>query len=138
MLHLITGVPPEIAGLPTWVLNGLSIGSLVTFLLVGVATSRLWTKRQVDILREDHKQAQEDMKARYETHLTRTVELWQGRVEDAVRREEEWRGVAERWQEAATTLGDSVDSMQEQSVTILHIVQEMQQAQRSAPRKQGR
>lgn len=149
MLYWLAAVPPEIAGLPTWVLNGFSIGGLVAFILTGLVTSRLWTKSQVDKMNEQHERenanmiaqhAREiaNMKERYETHLSRTVEMLQSRAEDAVRREEEWRGVAEKWQVAATTLGDSVDGMQEQSLTILGILQEMQRLQRSAPRKQGR
>lgn len=137
-LWLAGAIPPEIAGLPTWALNGLSVGGLVIFILTGLVTSRLWTKSQVDKMTAQHEREVANMEKRYETHLTRTVELWQGRTEDAVRREEEWRGVAEKWQEAATTLSTSVGDMQEQSTTILGIVQEMQYAQRHAPRRPGR
>lgn len=147
MLEWWAAVTPEVvAGLPTWALNGLSVGSLVTFILVGLATSRLWTKRQVDILREDHKTAQdgeraehratvEIMKDRYEKHLERTVLMLTQRADDAIRREEQWHDVANRWEEVARTLGDAVGDMQESSATTLAIVQEMQ---RSAPRRQGR
>lgn len=122
----IAAVPSELAGLPTWMLNGISIGGLVTFIVAGLMTSRLWTKSQVDMLREDHKRDVSDLKERYETHLNRTIELWQGRTEDAIRREQEWRGVANRWQEVSENLGAAVGDMQDQSATTLGIVQEMQ------------
>src|SRR6185295_12632097 len=98
IMHLAAAVPPEIAGLPTWALNGLSIGGLVMLILMGLFTSKLWTKRQVDELVKQHERevnathAQhvretEATIARYETHLTRTIELYQGRVDDALTRE---------------------------------------------------
>ena len=139
----VVAMPPEVAGVQGWVLNGLSVGALVSFILMGLATSRLWTKRQVDILREDHTKAITtldkqhdrevgDLKDRYETHLKRTIEMWAGRAEDAIRREGEWRDVADRWQQTAETLGGAVDGMQDQSATTLAIVQEMQAAQRAS------
>jgi transposase len=140
-VRLLAAVPPEIAGLPTWALNGLSIGSLVGFILVGLGTSRLWTKSQVDIVRADHTKAVEDLnkvhdrevgdlKARYETHLTRTVELYKGRVEDALTREREWRDVAQQWQQVAGMLGQGIEPMQEQSETILRILEAWQSESR--------
>jgi hypothetical protein len=134
---LLAAVPPEIAGLPTWALNGLSIGSLVMFILVGLGTSRLWTKNQVDIMRADHTKAiadlnkvhdreVADLKDRYETHITRTVELYKGRVEDAREREGQWRDVAQQWQSVSAMLGQGIEPMQEQSETILRILQAWQ------------
>jgi hypothetical protein len=54
LLDVAAAVPPEIAGLPTWALNGLSIGSLVMLIVMGLFTSKLWTKRQVDELVKQH------------------------------------------------------------------------------------
>jgi hypothetical protein len=141
---LLAAVPPEIAGLPTWALNGLSIGSLVGLIITGLVTSKLWTKRQVDELvkqqeREvsriavDHKREMDDMKARYETHLNRTVELYQGRVSDALNREQErrgemteWRDIARQWETTAQMLAQGIEPMQEQSEITLRILQAWQ------------
>lgn len=140
MLHWYwAAVPPEIAGLPIWALNGLSIGSLVMFILVGLATSKLWTKTQVDIVRSDHTAAidqlnkqhdreVEDLKARYEKHIERTVELWQGRTTDALTRESEWREVALRWQAVSEMLSSGIEPMQEQSAATLEILRAWQAA----------
>lgn len=136
-LFFLAAVPPEIAGLPTWALNGLSIGSLVGFIIMGLATSRLWTKRQVDELvkqqerevvrtKDDHTREVSDTKARYEKHIERTVELYQGRVDDALTREREWRDVAHSWQNVASMLSAGIEPMQEQSETILRILQAWQ------------
>jgi len=130
-------VPPEIAGMPTWALNGLSIGGVVSFVLVGLATSRLWTKRQVDIVREDHSRAIEtlvshhtretaDTKARYEHHITTTVDLYKGMVIDALKREQDWRDIAMHWETVAETLSSSLEPMYEQSATTLQVLRAMQ------------
>jgi hypothetical protein len=148
MIHILAAVPPEIAGLPTWALNGLSIGSLVIFILVALATSKLWTKNQVDIVRADHVKAVDDLnkqhdrevtnlvkqhdrevsdlKTRYDTHITRTVELYQGRVDDARTREVEWRDVAGTWQSVANMLGQGIEPLQDQSETMLRLLQAWQ------------
>lgn len=141
---ILAAVPPEIAGLPTWALNGLSIGSLVCLIISGLVTSRLWTKRQVDELvkqqeREvariavDHQRETADMKSRYETHINRTVELYQGRVADALAREQErrgemaeWREIARQWQSTAEMLAQGIEPMQEQSETQLRILEAWQ------------
>ena len=141
---LLAAVPPEIAGLPTWALNGLSIGSLVGLIITGLVTSRLWTKRQVDELvkqqeREvariavDHKREMDDIKSRYETHITRTVELYQGRVDDARAHEQErrgeageWKDIARQWQATAEMLAGGIEPMQEQSEITLRILQAWQ------------
>lgn len=133
LFSLAAAVPSEIAGLPTWALNGLSIGSLVTFILVGLGTSRLWTKRQVDELTKQHERevtnlkAQQDrevvdLKARYETHLTRTVELLTARCDDALLREKEWRETAGQLQQAVGTLADGFETLQDQGEGVLRIV----------------
>jgi hypothetical protein len=138
---LAAAVPPEIAGLPTWALNGLSIGSLVSFVLMGLATSRLWTKRQVDELVKQHEREQSriqadhtremtEVKARYETHITRTVELYQGRVDDARQRETDWRDVARQWEGAATLLANGLEPLQDQGETMLRIIQAWQSESR--------
>lgn len=135
--HILAAVPPELAGLPTWALNGLTVGGLVSFILMGLATSRLWTKRQVDELTKQHerevnnlvKQHERevtDLKARYETHITRTVELYQGRVQDALTRETEWRDVAGKWQAVADMLGQGIEPLQDQSETMLRLLQAWQ------------
>lgn len=122
MITWMAAVPPEIAGVPTWFLNGLSVTTLVVFIVAGLATSRLWTKDQVDKLTE-----------RYEKHLERTVNNMQGRIDDAIRRENEWRELAGKWQTVAQTLSDAIGPMQQQSETILTIVREMQTL-RNVPR----
>lgn len=130
---LLAAIPPEVAGLPTWALNGLSIGSLVTLIVTGLATSRLWTKRQVDELvkqheaersrtKTDHDREMSDMKDRYELHLTRTVEMWQGRTTDALGREKEWRDVARQWEQTASLLVQGLEPLQDQSEAMLRIV----------------
>ena len=130
---LAAAVPSEIGGLPTWALNGLSIGGLVTFILVGVATSRLWTKRQVDELvkqheaerkrtQADHEREMQNMKERYETHLTRTVDLLTKRCDDALMREKEWRDTAGQLQQAVATLADGLETLQDQGEGVLRIV----------------
>lgn len=123
-------VPPEALGLPAWVLDGLSVGSLVLFIVVGLGTSRLWTKSQVDGIRRDHEREMASTVDRYETHLKRTVELYQGRVDDALEREREWRDTARLWQRTAETLTDSLETVQEQSQTSLAILQAWQVQQR--------
>jgi hypothetical protein len=146
-MHLYwTAVPPEIAGLPTWALNGLSIGGLVMFILMGLATSRLWTKSQVDIVRADHTKAVDDlnkvhdreiadMKARYELHIERTVEQYKGRVVEAVSREEQWREVAFKWQAVAEMLSSGIEPMQDQSAATLAILQAWQSSSFPRPGK---
>jgi hypothetical protein len=135
--HFLAAVPSEIAGLPTWALNGLSIGGLVSFILIGLATSRLYTRRQVDEqvrqherevsnLVKQHEREMADTKARYETHITRTVELYQGRVDDARSREMEWRDVAGKWQSVSETLAAGIDPLQEQGETMLRVLQAWQ------------
>lgn len=138
MLHLLlAAVPPEIAGLPSWAFNGLSIGGLVSFILMGLATSRLWTKRQVDeltkqherevaTLTRNHEQQVVDTKARYESHISSTVKMYEGRVEDARTREVEWRDVATRWQAVADMLGQGLEPLQDQSETMLRLLQAWQ------------
>lgn len=130
---LVAAVPSEIAGLPTWALNGLSIGSLVSFILVGLGTSRLWTKRQVDELTKQHERevitlkANQDREvqaivARYETHLTRTIELLNSRCDDALGREKEWKETAGQLQQAVVTMADGLEPLQDQSEAMLRIV----------------
>jgi hypothetical protein len=132
-LHLAAAVPPEIAGLPTWALNGLSIGSLVMLIVMGLFTSKLWTKRQVDelvkqhdrevtTLAANHEREKNDLRDRYEKHLTRTVELYQGRVDDALTREREWRDVARSWEGVTTMLAQGMEPLQEQSEAMLRII----------------
>ncbi|MET0418708.1 MAG: hypothetical protein ABW022_22055 [Actinoplanes sp.] len=133
MLWYWAAIPSEIAGLPIWALNGLSIGGLVMFILMGLATSRLWTKSQVDIVRKDHTDAMNalnkvhdrevsDMKARYELHIDRTVDQYKGRVDDAVKREEQWREVAFKWQAVAEMLSAGIEPMQDQSAAALDLL----------------
>ncbi len=140
-MDVLAAVPPEIMGLPTWAVNGLSIGSLVALIITGLVTSKLWTKQQVDIVRADHIKAVDDLnkvhdrevadlKARYENHLSSTVELYQGRVDDALTREKEWRDVAQQWQQVSAMLGQGIEPMQEQSETILRILQAWQSESR--------
>jgi len=131
------GVPPEIAGLPTWALNGLSIGGLVMLILMGLFTSRLWTKRQVDELTKQHdrevasltSQHEREMKAtidRYELHLTRTVAAAEKRADDARTREDDWRGVAHKWQAVSEMLASGLEPLQDQGETMLRLLQAWQ------------
>lgn len=133
LIYLSAAVPPDVAGLPTWLWNGLSVGSLVSFILLGLATSKLWTKRQVDELAKQHErevnnltanhlQQVNDLKNRYETHIGRTVELYQGRVNDALEREKDWREVARQWEGVASMLAQGLEPLQEQSEAMLRIV----------------
>lgn len=146
MWYLLTaqGIPPEIAGFPTWVLNGLSVGGLVMLIIFSLFTDRLWTKGQVNRLIEQHKEAMNDsrtqhsealaaIKERYETHITRTVDLWRGRAEDAIRREEEWKDIALKWQKVSELLGDAIDPLHAQSATTLEIVRQLQAYQQANP-----
>lgn len=126
-------VPPEMLGMPTWVLNGLSIGSLVMFIVVGLGTARLYTKRQVDDtikqhereitnINIQHEREVTNTKDRYETHLRRTVELWEGRHNDALTREREWRDVALKWQSVAEMMAQGIEPLQDQGETMLRIL----------------
>lgn len=127
MHWLFAAVPPEgVAGLPAWIPNFLSVSGLVTLIVAGLITSKLWTKSQVDTLQKSHDREVENLKHRYETHLNRTVELYQGRIEDAIRREKEWRDTAHTWQRVAETFADGLEPMHEQNTTILAIVQQWQ------------
>lgn len=133
-LHdLAAAVPSEMMGLPTWALNGLSIGSLVTFILIALSTSKLWTKRQVDELTKQHEREVTNLKAnqdremrattdRYENHLTRTVELLTSRCDDALGREKEWREIATQLQQTVAALADGLEPLHDQSETMLRIV----------------
>lgn len=133
IIDLAAAVPSEIMGLPTWALNGLSIGGLVMFILIGLGTSRLWTKRQVDELTKQHEREVENLRTahtreidnlrnRYETHLNRTVELLTARCDDAIGREKEWRDTAIQLQQAFATLADGLEPLQDQSEAMLRIV----------------
>lgn len=137
MQHLLAAVPPDILGMPSWALNGLSIGSLVMFIVVGLGTSRLYTKRQVDDqikqherevtnLTTQHNREVEDLKSRYELHINRTVELYQGRVNDALTREKEWKDVAHQWQAVSEMLGQGLEPLQDQGETMLRVLQAWQ------------
>lgn len=148
MIDYLAAVPPEIAGMPTWALNGLTVGSLVSMILVGLFTSKLWTKRQVDELVKQHErevqnltQAQDReltaMHDRYELHLTRTVELWTGRNDDARARELEWRDVAHKWQSVSEMLASGLEPLQEQGETMLRVLQAWQSETARARRELG-
>lgn len=126
MWWIAQAVPPNIAGLPSWLLNGLSVGSLVMFIIVGLVTSRLWTKSQVDRLIERYEKALVDQKERYELHLTRTVELYRLHADEAIRREKEWRDTANTWQQVVQSLSQGIEPLQEQSATILEILRAWQ------------
>jgi hypothetical protein len=119
-LWLATAVPPEASnGLTDLVLKGISIGSLITLIVGGLATSKLYTSRQVD-----------QIVNRYEKHLDRTVENMQGRINDAVRREGEWRDVAMQFKDAFQTMEGVIEPMQFQSQTMLQIIRQIQTLQR--------
>lgn len=133
-LHVLAAaVPSEIAGLPTWALNGLSIGSLVSFILIALATSKLWTKRQVDELTKQHEREVTNLKAnqdreiaalttRYDNHLTSTIQLLTSRCDDALGREREWREIATQLQQTVAQLADGLEPLHDQSETMLRIV----------------
>lgn len=138
---IIAAVPPtgDVMGLPPWAPNVLSVGGLITLIVVGLVTSKLWTKSQVDTLQKTHDREVANLKDRYDTHLSRTIELYQGRVNDAIRRENEWRDTAQTWQKVAQTLADGLEPMHEQNTTILAIVQQWQvSAKQQSERRPGR
>lgn len=120
----------DIAGTLTgWVPTTLSVSGLVAFIVIGLATSRLYTKSQVDQLKTDHTTA---MKAKDDAHalaITTLNEAWRANRDDAVRREGEWRGVADRWEGIAATLADGLDPLHEQGQTLLTVLTEMQRQQ---------
>lgn len=118
---MASAVPPEIGGIPTWILNGVGVVTLLMMTVGGLATSRLYTSRQVD-----------QMIARYEKHLDRTVEGMQGRIDDAVRREAEWRDVAMQFKDAFQTLEATVEPMQLSNQTMLSVLRQIQTMQREA------
>jgi hypothetical protein len=133
MLHWFAeGIPPEIGGLPTWALNGLSIASLVSLIIISLFTSRLWTKRQVDEMVKQHEREVKDLKDRYELHINRTVELLEKRADDARTRENEWRDVALRWQSVAEMLAQGLEPLQDQGETMLRLLQAWQSEARRA------
>ena len=120
--------------------NGLSIGSLVMLIVIGLLSSKLWTWRQVDRLIKQHENAmasehtantlaQTIAKEQYETALRSHTESWKTAHADAVRREGEWRSIAMDWQKVATMMGEAIEPMHEQSATVLAIVRELQTAQ---------
>lgn len=132
-VYFLAAVPPEIAGLPTWALNGLSIGSLVMFLVVGLATSRLYTKRQVDDLNKQHEREVTNLTTqhsrevtnlttRYDSHLARTIQIYQAAVDGANDREKEWRDIARSWESTGTMLAQGMEPLQDQSEAMLRIV----------------
>jgi hypothetical protein len=118
VVHILAAPIQSVVGVPGWVANGASIGTLVMLIVGGLYSSKLWTKRQVDILVKQH-----------EVQMNNTVDVYKGRIEDAIRREGEWRDVATKWQDVAATYADAMDPVQEQSQTVLTIVQEMQRHQ---------
>jgi hypothetical protein len=145
--YFLAAVPPELSGLPGWALNGLSVGSLVTFIVLGLGTARLYTKRQVDDLTKQHEREVEnlvkqhdrevaDLKARYELHVQLGSELYQGRIQDALAREKEWRDVAQKWQLVSDMLGQGLEPLQEQGETMLRLLQAWQ-AEMSRRRELG-
>jgi hypothetical protein len=145
---LAEGVPPDMLGMPTWVLNGLSVGGLVMLIVFSLITDVLWTKRQVNTLIATHVEAMTaatkanekaltDQKERYEKHLDRTVQLLRDQVATAERRESEWRSISGDWQKVATLLGDAIDPLHSQSEAILGIVREMQAFQQANATRRG-
>lgn len=134
---MFAALPPDMMGLPSWAAQGLSIGSLVSLIVFGLATSRLYTKRQVDEatkqherevtnLVKQHDREVEDLKNRYETHITRTVQLLESRATDARSREVEWRDVAQKWQSVAEMLAAGIEPLQDQGETMLRLLQAWQ------------
>lgn len=115
---LIFAAPSIVTGeLSGWLGNTLSIGALVMLIVGGLATSRLWTKSQVN-----------ELKAQHAATLRNVEEVWKARCDDAIRREGEWKAVADKWQESSTVLADGFEVVQEQGSTMLTIVRELQRA----------
>jgi hypothetical protein len=106
-----------VADISGWLGNTLSIGALVMLIVGGLATSRLWTKSQVN-----------ELKAQHAATLRNVEEVWKARCDDAIRREGEWKTVADKWQESSTVLADGFESVNEQGQTMLAIVRELQRA----------
>lgn len=130
-------VPPD-WGMPGWVDDWLSISGLVAFVIVGLSTSRLWTKRQVDELIRQHDREVQDLKDRYEKHISRTIEMWQGRTNDALEREREWRDAARQWEATASMLSHGLEPLQDQGEAMLRIVSAWQAEARRGPREISR
>lgn len=118
---MTSAVPSEIGGMPTWILNGVGVVSLLMMVVGGLASSRLYTSRQVD-----------QIIARYDTHMARTIENMQGRIDDAVRRETEWRDVAMQFKEAFQAVEATVEPMQLSNQTMLSVLRQIQSMQREA------
>lgn len=127
--HLLAAPISSVAGVPVWAANGLSIGALVMLIIGGLVTSKLWTKRQVDELVKQHDTQMKNTTTNHTAAIANLVELYKGRVDDAIRREGEWRDVATKWQSVVETYADALDPVQEQSQTVLTIVQELQRHQ---------
>jgi hypothetical protein len=145
----LAAVPSTVAGLPTWALQGLSVGSLVMFIVIGLATSRLWTSAQVTNLTKQHgvvvqnlttQHSREvaNLKAQYDDFIRTTVQQYEGQVAGAVKREESWREVALKWEEVVRVLTSQLEPIQEQANTSLEIlrawqtgVQQRQQGKRT-------
>lgn len=122
MWYMATAVAPEAFGIPwTSVLNGVGVVSLLLMIVGSLASAKLYTSRQVDQIVD-----------RYEKHLTRTVENMQGRIDDAVRREGEWRDVAMQFKDAFQTLEATVEPMQLSNQTMLSVLRQIQAMQREA------
>jgi hypothetical protein len=67
-LHWFLSDGPEVLGLPGgWGSNLLTVGGLITFIIVGLATSRLWTKSQVN-----------ELTTRHSEQLRTTETVWAG------------------------------------------------------------
>lgn len=149
LTYYLAVVPSTIVGLPTWVLQGLSVGSLVMFIVIGLATSRLWTAAQVKNLTNQHGlvlqslttqhiREVENLKAQYDSFIQTTVAQYEGQVAGAVKREDGWREVALKWEEVVRILTSELEPIQEQASTSLEIlrawqigVQQRQQGKRT-------
>lgn len=117
MEWVLFAAPDPVAMAQGWIGNTLSIGALVLLIVGGLATSRLWTKSQVN-----------ELKAQHALTIKNIEEVWKARCDDAVRREGEWRDVATKFQESSTVLADGFEAVQEQGQTMLTIVRELQRA----------
>jgi hypothetical protein len=126
---LIFAAPSIATGeLSGWLGNTLSIGALIMLIVGGLATSRLWTKSQVNELKSQHTAAMLNAETQHAATLRNVEQVWKARCDDAIRREGEWKAVADKWQQSSTVLADGFEAVQEQGSTMLTIVRELQRA----------
>lgn len=90
-------IPTDLLG---WVPQALGVTAILGFLVVGFAKSFLWTRPQVV-----------ELANRFEAHVKSIEAGANGRVADALKREQEWREVAETTLETNQKLAEQVEAL---------------------------